>query len=99
MNKDNQSKQQPDPQEKSFEIAFARLEEILERMNSGTVSLDESLKLYEEADALINMCSKKLKDAESRVEMLLKNRSNDLILSNDQKPLTQDFTIPNGGAK
>jgi exodeoxyribonuclease VII small subunit len=99
MNKDNQSTPQPDQQEKSFEAAFSRLEEILERMNSGTISLDESLKLYEEADALINMCSKRLKDAEGRVEMLLKNRSNDLILSNDQKPMTQDFTLPNAGAK
>jgi len=34
--------------EKTFEKAFKRLEEILEKMNEGKVSLDESLKLYEE---------------------------------------------------
>ena len=36
-----------------FESAFARLEEILEKMNSGTISLEESLKFYEEAGELL----------------------------------------------
>jgi exodeoxyribonuclease VII small subunit len=82
------------PSEQSFESAFSRLEEILERMNSGTISLDESLKLYEEADGLINMCNKKLTDAERRIEILIKNRNGELAMGADQKPLVQDFTIP-----
>lgn len=88
-----------DPQsEKNFEAAFTRLEEILERMNSGTISLDESLKLYEEADGLVNMCSKRLNDAERKIEILIKNRSGELALSAEQKPVTQDFTLaPNQG--
>ncbi len=61
----------------SFEKAFARLEKILEQMNSGEVSLDESLKLYEEADKLIRECSKKLGDAETKIEVLIKSRSED----------------------
>ena len=44
-----------------FEEAYRRLEEILEKMNSGKASLDDSLKLYEEADKLIVTCQKKLK--------------------------------------
>ena len=76
--------------ELTFESAFTRLEEILERMNSGTVSLDESLKLYEEADKLIVMCNKRLIDAERKIEVLIKNRG-ELALGSDQKPLTQDF--------
>lgn len=83
--KENQKK------ELSFEEAFSRLEEILERMNSNAISLDESLKLYEEADTLIAICSKRLHDAECRVEVLIKNRSGELTLGSDQKPLTQDF--------
>lgn len=82
------------PSEKSFESAFTRLEEILERMNSGTISLDDSLKLYEEADALIGTCNKRLTDAERKIEILIKNRSGELTLGADQKPLLQDFTIP-----
>jgi exodeoxyribonuclease VII small subunit len=79
----------------SFEASFARLEEILEKMNSGTISLDESLKLYEEADKLILICSKRLNDAERKIEMLIKNRNTgDLILGSGQKPASEDFTLP-----
>lgn len=85
--------------EQTFESAFIRLEEILERMNSGTISLDESLKLYEEADKLIAMCSKRLNDAERKIEILIKNRTGDLTLGSDQKPLVQDFTTPSNGNK
>jgi exodeoxyribonuclease VII small subunit len=79
--------------ETSFEDCFHRLEEILEKMNSSSVSLDESLKLYEEADKLISLCSKRLTEAERKIEMLIKNRNTgELILGSDQKPSTQDFS-------
>lgn len=81
-------KKQP---ETTFESAFARLEEILEKMNSNAVSLDESLSLYEEADKLITLCSKRLNDAEKKVEVLIKNRSGEVVIGPDQKPQTQDF--------
>lgn len=80
-------------QNSSFEAAFSRLEEILEKMNSGTVSLDESLSLYEEADKLILNCNKKLNDAERKIETLIKNRQGELALGADQKPMTQDFNL------
>jgi exodeoxyribonuclease VII small subunit len=77
------------PSETSFEIAFSRLEQILELMNSGTVSLDESIILFEEADRLLTTCQKKLMDAERRVEVLVKNRNGDLVLGADQKPTSE----------
>lgn len=77
----------------SFEASFARLEEILEKMNSGSISLDESLKLYEEADHLIQNCQKKLGSAERKIEMLVKNRNGEVMVDEDQKPLTQDFNL------
>lgn len=73
----------------SFETAFQRLEEILEKMNSGAISLDESLKLYEEADKLIHVCNKKLISAEKKIETLIKNRKGELVLGEDQKPTTE----------
>lgn len=75
----------------SFEAAFSRLEEILEKMNSGAISLDESLKFYEEADKLIASCQKRLTDAERKIETLVKNRNGDVTFNADQKPMTQDF--------
>lgn len=77
--------------ELSFEAAFARLEEILEKMNSGSISLDDSLKLYEEADKLIAMCQKRLTDAERKIETLVKNRNGEVTLGADQRPITQEF--------
>jgi exodeoxyribonuclease VII small subunit len=74
-----------------FEAAFARLEAILEKMSRGDVPLDESLKLYEEADALITQCSKKLNEAEKKVEVLIKKRNGEIETDASGKPLTQDF--------
>lgn len=99
MTKQHKTSDSPAAEELSFEAAFARLEEILEKMNSGTISLDQSLALYEEADALIARCSKRLNEAERKIEILIKNRGGELTLGQDQKPLTQDFTLaPPGGS-
>jgi exodeoxyribonuclease VII small subunit len=75
----------------SFETAYARLEEILEKMNSGKVSLEDSLKLYEEADRLIHWCSKRLNEAEKKIEVLIKNREGNLSLNEQGQPQTQPF--------
>lgn len=91
MNENKSQNQEAAPL--SFEAAFARLEEILEKLNSGTVSLDDSLKLYEEADKLIAACNKRLIDAERKIEILVKNRNGDLSMGNEDKPLVQDFKI------
>jgi exodeoxyribonuclease VII small subunit len=75
----------------NFERSFARLEEILDRMNAGNVSLDESLKLYEEADGLISSCTKRLNAAEARIEILIKKRDGELALDNEGKPQAELF--------
>lgn len=75
----------------NFETAFHRLENILEKMNTESVSLDEALKLYEEADTLITGCQKQLSDAERRIEVLLKNRDGTLTLDETAAPLTESF--------
>ncbi len=75
----------------SFEEAYARLEKILEKMNSGQVSLDGSLKLYGEADALIASCQKQLSEAERKIEKLIKTRSGELVLDEEGSPMTEQF--------
>ena len=77
----------------SFEKAFQRLESILESLNSGNVNLEDALKLYEEADKLIIQCSKKLQDAERKIEVLMKNRAGELQVGDNQKPLSQDMQL------
>jgi exodeoxyribonuclease VII small subunit len=75
----------------SFEQTYTRLEQILEKLNSGKASLDDSLKLYEEADILITACSKRLNEAEQKIEMLIKNRQGELELNEQGAPQTQPF--------
>ncbi|MCB1084927.1 MAG: exodeoxyribonuclease VII small subunit [Chlamydiia bacterium] len=66
--------QETDPKTFSFEEAYARLEVILEKLNSGESPLEVSLNLYEEANRLIKQCSSKLDHAEQKIEMLIKSR-------------------------
>ena len=80
-----------EPLNLSFEAAFSRLEVILERLGNGTISLEESIKLYEEADQLISICNGRLNDAERKVEILVKNRNGEPVCGNDGRPLTQEF--------
>lgn len=80
----------PAPHTYTFEKAFERLEAILEIFNSQHPTLDESLKLYEEADALISFCATALQSAERKIETLIKNRKGELE-KEDGKPLTQDM--------
>lgn len=82
----------------TFEEAYERLEQILEKMNSEQVSLDESIALYEEADRLIASCQKKLQEAEKKVEVLVKNRDGSLRLDEQENPQTEDFISPNQSA-
>lgn len=74
-----------------FEDAYARLEEILKAMNSGKVALDDSLKLYEEADQLITTCQKRLVEAEKKIEILVKKRSGELVVDELGIPLKETF--------
>ncbi len=76
----------------NFEKAFKRLEEILESMNSGSFGLDDSLKLYEEADSLILACNKQLSSAEKKIEVLIKNRKKELSLDESGTPIAESFT-------
>jgi len=55
-----------------FEEAMARLEEIVRRMEAGEMTLEESLKAFEEGIKLSRLCAKKLDEADRRVELLLR---------------------------
>jgi exodeoxyribonuclease VII small subunit len=78
----------------NFETSLGRLEEILEKMNAGSLSLDDVLKHYEEADKLILGCHTKLTQAEQKVELLMKNREGKLQAQNEQDVETQPFETP-----
>ncbi|MBM3193797.1 MAG: exodeoxyribonuclease VII small subunit [Chlamydiae bacterium] len=75
----------------SFEEAYAKLEEILEKMSKSDVSLDKALSYYEDADKLLALCSQKLEEAEKKIQILTKNRDGSIVVDADNRPLTKDF--------
>jgi exodeoxyribonuclease VII small subunit len=58
----------------SFETALARLESIVESMESGDVPLADLLAKFEEGDKLLKICEARLKEAELRIEQLRKQK-------------------------
>jgi exodeoxyribonuclease VII small subunit len=58
-----------------FEDALQRLEEIVDRLETGELPLEDSLKVFEEGVALARRCSKYLEEAEKRIELLTKDES------------------------
>lgn len=63
-----------------FESTIAELETLVEEMEHGDISLEESLQKFERGIELTRNCQKALQDAEQKVKMLVeKNRSESLV--------------------
>lgn len=56
---------------KTFESALSRLEEITRELEEGEISLENSLKKFDEGIKLAEFCNQKLSDAKAKVEILL----------------------------
>lgn len=65
--------------EHKFEDAFQKLESIVKKLEGGNLSLEESLKAFEEGVRLSRFCSKKLDEAEKKLEILLKDSNGRLV--------------------
>ena len=55
-----------------FETALKKLEEIVQHLENGDLSLEAALKHYEEGVRMADICSKRLNEAEKKVEILMK---------------------------
>ena len=55
-----------------FETALKKLETIVGNLENGDLSLEQALKQYEEGVRMADLCSKRLSEAEKRVEVLMK---------------------------
>jgi exodeoxyribonuclease VII small subunit len=65
-----------------FEDCLGRLEQIVAQLEAGKLSLEESLKVFEEGIGLARHCARYLADAERRIELLAKDEAGAL----SQKP-------------
>jgi len=72
--------------ELKFEDAMKRLENIVEELENGSLNLEESLKKYEEGIQLSQFCTKKLSEAQKKVQILSKKGTGVLEAKNfDEK--------------
>ena len=69
--------------EANFEQAMKRLEEIVERMESGELPLEDLIARYEEGMKLVKVCQERLASAEQRIEIITRNSAG--------KPVVQKF--------
>ena len=78
----------------TFEATLTRLQEILQRLERGDLSLEASLASYEEGIGLIKQCNSILDRAEERLEMLQRQASGELL----PQPLCPEELGPRGGS-
>ncbi len=64
----------------SFDSALERLEEIVNKLESGQLALEESLALFEEGVKLSVYCQKELKKTDGKVQRLMKKLNGELEL-------------------
>ena len=65
--------------ELKFEKAMTRLESIVEELERGDLNIDKSLEIFEEGIKMSRVCSKKLNEAESKIEKLTKGKKGQLV--------------------
>ncbi|MBV9493085.1 MAG: exodeoxyribonuclease VII small subunit [Acidobacteria bacterium] len=59
------------PRGSEFEKSFQQLEEIVKRLESEELPLDESLRLFEEGIRLSRFCHQRLEEVEKKIELIL----------------------------
>jgi exodeoxyribonuclease VII small subunit len=69
-----------------FEDSLSKLEELVERMENGDLSLEDSLKSFEEGIKLTRECQSALKSAEQKVKLLIE-KNGEVV----EKPFTPDI--------
>ena len=62
-----------------FEKALEELERLVEQMEQGELSLEESLRSFERGVALTRQCQKALQEAEQKVEILTRQDGEDRV--------------------
>ncbi|OGQ52134.1 MAG: exodeoxyribonuclease VII small subunit [Deltaproteobacteria bacterium RIFCSPLOWO2_02_FULL_57_26] len=66
--------------DKRFEEALDELEKVVERLESGELSLEDSLAAFEDGVKLVRYCNQKLTEVEKKIELLVKDKEGKLQL-------------------
>lgn len=68
-----------------FEAAMVELESLVERMEEGDQSLEESLKDFERGIALTRSCQKSLQETEQKIQQLIEKNGQDVLVDFDEE--------------
>lgn len=74
-----------------FEKSLERLETIVNEMEAGSLSLEEMIERFEEGQALVKFCSKKLNEVERKIEVLVR-KGDDIVT----EPFDENILDNNG---
>jgi exodeoxyribonuclease VII small subunit len=69
-----------DGEAKKFEAALEELEQVVEQLESGELSLEDSLSAFEKGVGLVRFCNQKLEEVEKKIELLVKDKEGKLQL-------------------
>ncbi|MFB3108080.1 MAG: exodeoxyribonuclease VII small subunit [Candidatus Binatia bacterium] len=72
-------------EKKKFEEVVKELERVVEQLESGELSLEDSLAAFENGVRLVKLCNQKLTEVERKIELLVKDKDGKLQL----KPLEE----------
>ena len=80
------------PENMSFEDAMTELQTIVQNMENGQLTLEDSLKHFERGVGLVASTQNKLKQAEQKVQILMQQGQNQQTL----QPFSEDESYPEG---
>ncbi|HEY6197102.1 MAG TPA: exodeoxyribonuclease VII small subunit [Candidatus Binatia bacterium] len=69
-----------EPEKQKFETAMEELEKVVERLESGELSLEDSLAAFEDGIRLVKFCNQKLSEVEKKIELLMRDKEGKLQL-------------------
>ena len=78
----------------NFEEAIKELEQIVEKLEQGELTLEQSLDMFQRGVALSNLCAKMLDEAEQKVSILIKNKDGTVVkqgFTNSQEDSMDEF--------
>ncbi|HEX9642219.1 MAG TPA: exodeoxyribonuclease VII small subunit [Candidatus Krumholzibacteria bacterium] len=78
----------------SFEKALERLEGIVQKLEDGELTLEESLRLYEDGIRLSRLCHGQLEEAEGRIELLVKDARGAVASDSSGRPRSRALDAP-----
>lgn len=83
-----------EPELLNFEAALSRLEAVVSRLESGELTLADSLRTFEEGIALSRQCTERLDQAEARIEVLIRAAEGEIVT--EPFPRMGDGPLPAG---